>query len=60
VLRCVNQRGSSVEGSWRMARVVTEARRARLDETLLDVVPVQEGVIRFTAAPKEIVTILVR
>ena len=60
VLRCVNQRGSSVEGSWRMARVVTEARRARLDETLLDALPVQDGVIRFTAAPKEIVTILVR
>jgi alpha-mannosidase len=60
VLRCVNQRGSSVEGSWHLTRVVTEAWRARLDETPLDALLVQDGVIRFTAAPREIVTVLVR
>jgi hypothetical protein len=60
VLRCVNQRGSSVEGEWRIARGVSEARRARLDETPLDVLLVQDSIVRFTAAPHEIVTILIR
>jgi hypothetical protein len=60
VLRCVNQRGTSVQGEWRIARGVSEARRARLDETPLDALVVQDGVVRFSAAPKEIVTILIR
>ena len=59
-LRCVNQRDTSVEGEWRMTCGVTEAHRARLDETPLDALPVHGGVVRFTAAPREIVTILVR
>jgi alpha-mannosidase len=60
VLRCVNQRASSVEGSWRVSRGIAEAVRARLDETPLDALTVMENVIRFTAAGREIVTILVR
>jgi alpha-mannosidase len=60
VLRCVNQRDEPVSGEWRLARELSEAHRARLDETPLDSVDVISGVVYFTAAPKEIVTILVR
>jgi mannosylglycerate hydrolase len=60
VLRCVNQRTSSVEGSWRVGRGIAEAVRARLDETPLETLSVAENVVRFTAASLEIVTILVR
>jgi mannosylglycerate hydrolase len=60
VLRCVNQRDESVSGEWRLARELSEAHRARLDETPLDSVDVISGVVHFTAAPREIVTILVR
>ncbi len=59
-LRCVNQRDTRVGGEWRMRSDVTEAHRARLDEAPLDPLPVHGGVVRFTAAPREIVTILVR
>ncbi len=60
VLRCVNQRDESVPGVWRLGVVIGEAKRARLDETPLESLPVEDGMIRFTAAPNEIVTILVR
>ncbi|MDB4893336.1 MAG: glycoside hydrolase family 38 [Gemmatimonadetes bacterium] len=60
VLRCVNQRDAATNGEWRLARPVTEAKRARLDETPLASLEVDRGTIKFTAAPKEIVTLLVR
>lgn len=60
VLRCVNQRGTSVEGAWRVGRGIAEAVRARLDETPLEALTVMENAVRFTAAAREIVTILVR
>jgi hypothetical protein len=60
VLRCVNQRETSVEGEWHLARGISEAQRARLDETPIESLPVDNGVVKFTAAPKEIVTVLVR
>ncbi|MEO8334592.1 MAG: hypothetical protein ABI664_06455 [bacterium] len=60
VLRCVNQRDATVNGEWRLAHDVTEAQRARLDETPLESLRIEDGAIRFTAAPMEIVTILFR
>jgi hypothetical protein len=60
VLRCVNQRETSVDGSWRVGRDISEAVRARLDETALEAFDVVDNVVRFSAAPREIVTILVR
>ena len=60
VLRCVNQRDESVAGEWRLGVAINEAERTRLDETTLDTLPVERSVVRFTAAPREIVTILVR
>jgi mannosylglycerate hydrolase len=60
VLRCVNQRDTSVTGEWLLALDVTEAHKARLDETILEPLRVDGGVVRFTAKPSEIVTILVR
>jgi alpha-mannosidase len=60
VLRCVNQRDSAADGEWRLTRPITEAKRARLDETPLASLEVDRGTIKFTAAPKEIVTLLVR
>ena len=43
-----------------MARELTEAFRARLDETRIAPLPLDAGTVRFHAAPREIVTILVR
>ena len=60
VLRCVNQRTISVVGSWRVAADVLEAARARLDETVLEPLEVSASSVVFTAAPHEIVTVLVR
>ena len=60
VLRCVNQRDTPTLGSWRIGRPIVQATRARLDETPLSELSIGDGVIRFDAAPHEIVTILVR
>ena len=59
-LRCVNRRDAEVHGEWRVGRVLTEARRAHLDESPLGTCEVEGGTIRFTAAPMELVTILAR
>ena len=60
MLRCVNRRDAGASGEWRIARDVVEAHRARLDESLLGPLDVHQNLVRFTAAPREIVTILVR
>ena len=60
VLRCVNRRDAGTSGEWRIVRDVAEAHRARMDESLLGPLEVHEHVVRFTAAPREIVTIVVR
>ena len=60
VLRCVNLRETAVHGTWRLACDVLEAARARLDETLLGQLEVSARAVVFTAAPHEIVTVLVR
>jgi len=59
-LRCVNRRAERTQGEWRIGRPVTEAMRARLDETPEAPLPVRDGKVEFDAAPHEIVTILVR
>lgn len=60
VLRCVNRRDTSVEGSWALTMRVHEAVLARLDETPVGIADVSNGVISFTAPPRAIVTILAR
>jgi alpha-mannosidase len=60
VLRCVNRRDVSVWGTWQFPRTIGEAERARLDETREGTVSVNGKSVTFEAAPKEIVTVLVR
>jgi hypothetical protein len=60
VLRCVNRRGVSVRGTWQFPRTIGEAERARLDETPEGTVSVNGKSVTVEAAPKEIVTVLVR
>lgn len=59
VLRCVNLLHQEVKGVWRMEGI-QEARCSRLDETPLEVLPVQEARIEFAAPARAIVTLLVR
>ena len=59
VLRCVNLLESEVEGAWQLP-AAREAVLSRLDETPLEALPVHDGCIRFVAAPRQVVTILVR
>jgi alpha-mannosidase len=60
VLRCVNLIDAPVAGSWRLPFDVLEAQRARLDETGTDALTSIDRVVSFEAAPREIVTVLVR
>jgi alpha-mannosidase len=59
-LRCVNRRDVAVRGTWTFGRTVLEAERVRLDETPEGTVNVNGRSVTFEAAPKEIVTALVR
>lgn len=59
VLRCVNLLATPVSGAWQLEGL-TEAWLARLDETPLGALPVQEGRVTFEAPPRGIVTILAR
>jgi 2-O-(6-phospho-alpha-D-mannosyl)-D-glycerate hydrolase len=61
VLRCYNALARPAAGTWRVPWPVREARLARLDETPLaplDVGP--GGAVRFEAAPRAVITILLR
>ncbi|MDQ3811209.1 MAG: hypothetical protein M3336_13050, partial [Chloroflexota bacterium] len=60
VLRCVNLIDHVVAGRWHIGVPVREARLARLDETPGEMLPVQNGRVPFEAAPRAVVTILVR
>lgn len=60
VLRCVNLTERTVDGGWSLGAPAREARASRLDETPGDIVGIQGRSIAFTAAPRAIVTILVR
>ena len=59
-LRCVNHRDVGVEGTWAFGREILDAVRARLDETPEGTLSVNGRSVRFEAAPKEIVTVLVQ
>ena len=60
VLRCVNRRDTEVRGIWRSSRPIAEAAIARLDETRLEPIPADDAGVSFVAAPRAIVTLLVR
>jgi hypothetical protein len=60
VLRCVNVTDAHVDGRWVVGAPVTEAQLARLDETLVESLAVDAGVVGFSAPPRSIVTVLVR
>jgi alpha-mannosidase len=60
VLRCVNGRDVPTQARWRLGRPITEAVRARLDESPVAPLAVEGDTVTFVAAPLEIVTILVR
>jgi hypothetical protein len=49
-----------MRGTWTFGRTIVEAVRARLDETSEGTVNVNGRSVTFDAAPKEIVTLLVR
>jgi alpha-mannosidase len=59
VLRCVNLLDHYVHGSWQVPGL-REAMRARLDETLVEPLAVEDGRIGFDAPPRATVTILAR
>ncbi|HET9682955.1 MAG TPA: glycoside hydrolase family 38 C-terminal domain-containing protein, partial [Gemmatimonadaceae bacterium] len=59
-LRCVNARDETVRGRWKLGRSISSAVRARLDEAPLGELEVIDDAVEFDAAPREIVTILVR
>ena len=59
VLRCVNLLERDVPGRWQLSPL-REARLARLDETALEPLTVQDDGVAFVAPPRGIVTILVR
>jgi alpha-mannosidase len=61
VLRCVNLTDGVREGAWRWPGKVTRAFRAKLDETVLGELTLDRDrrEIRFLAAPREIVTLIV-
>ena len=60
VLRCFNLRDDEVAGSWRLPFEIREVRLARLDETPMSALIFKGGEVRFKAAPRAQVTILVR
>jgi mannosylglycerate hydrolase len=61
VLRCFNTLDGNVAGAWRVPWPVRTAHLARLDETPLAPLDVgSDGVVRFEARPRAVVTILLR
>jgi mannosylglycerate hydrolase len=60
VLRCFNLLESAVDGEWRLPFEILEARNARLDETVMSPLEPAGRVVRFRAAARAIVTVLVR
>ena len=62
VLRCYNPEDRPVAGAWRFGVPVSAAFRTRLDEREPVPLILEDGgrVVRFTAEPREIVTVMVR
>jgi alpha-mannosidase len=59
-LRCVNLLDDAVDGSWTVSFDIADAKLARLDETIVETVAISGRRVSFRAAPRGIVTILVR
>jgi alpha-mannosidase len=61
VLRCYNATGRPAAGAWRFSEAVRAAHRVRADERDSTALVLEERgrVARFTAAPRELVTVLV-
>jgi mannosylglycerate hydrolase len=60
VLRCVNLTDEERQGTWKFPKHVSEARLARMDETLLTALATRGNTIGFRAPARGIVTILAR
>ena len=60
VLRCVNLTDEERQGTWKFPKHVSEARLARLDETLLTALATRGNTIGFRAPARGVVTILAR
>ncbi len=60
VLRCVNLLDEPRAGTWRLSAPCGEAHQARLDETITTPAEIDGARVSFLAAPRAIVTILVR
>ena len=60
VARCVNLLDQPVEGRWRFGVPIREARLARLNETPLDALRPVGQTVPFKAAPRAVMTILLR
>ncbi|MFI5244614.1 MAG: glycoside hydrolase family 38 C-terminal domain-containing protein [Gemmatimonadales bacterium] len=60
VLRCVNLLDEVRTGSWRLGARIREAKIARLDETVIGAAQADGETVSFLAAPRAVVTILVR
>ena len=59
-LRCVNVSDDTVDGGWRLGFPASVAHLARLDETPLEDIVIENGEVRFRAPPRGVITILVR
>lgn len=60
VARCVNLSDEPAAGRWRFAMPIREARLARLDEHPLSPLVIEDNTVSFAAAPRAVVTLLVR
>lgn len=60
VLRCVNLSDEATRGRWRFGFPVHEARWSRLDETMGEQAPIDNGSVPFDAPPRGVTTLLVR
>lgn len=60
VLRCVNLLGEARAGAWQLGAPVVDAQVARLDETIVEPANAAGETVSFLAAPRAVVTILVR
>lgn len=60
VLRCVNPTDLTLPGRWRLGVPIGEAHLARIDETPSTALSVKGGEVEFIAAPRAVVTVLVR
>jgi hypothetical protein len=60
VLRCINLLDEPRAGAWRLGAPVRDAHIARLDETIVEAAHFDGDRVRFSAARRATVTILVR